>query len=67
MPDGAPAPEALATETILVTDRTVACDGGDGPLGHPRVFLRIVGQDVVCPYCSRRFVLKEGAGHASGH
>ncbi|MGC8475689.1 MAG: zinc-finger domain-containing protein [Acetobacteraceae bacterium] len=50
-----------------MTDRTVACDGGDGPLGHPRVFLRIVEHDVVCPYCSRRFVLKEGAGHASGH
>lgn len=67
MPDGAPAPEPLATETIMVTDRIVACDGGDGPLGHPRVFLRIVEHDVVCPYCSRRFVLKEGAGHASGH
>jgi uncharacterized Zn-finger protein len=67
MPDGATAPEPLATETILVTDRIVACDGGEGPLGHPRVFLRIVGHDVVCPYCSRRFVLKEGAGHASGH
>lgn len=67
MPDGAPAPEPLVTETIMVTDRTVACDGGDGPLGHPRVFLRIVEHDVVCPYCSRRFVLKEGAGHASGH
>lgn len=67
MPDGAIAPETGPTETIIVTDRTVACDGGDGPLGHPRVFLRIVEHDVVCPYCSRRFVLKEGAGHASGH
>ena len=24
------------TETIQMTDRTVACDGGNGPLGHPR-------------------------------
>ena len=62
MPDG-----ALAPETILVADRTIACDGGGGALGHPRVFLRIVDRDVVCPYCSRHFLLKEGAGHASGH
>ena len=48
-------------------DRTVACDGGDGALGHPRVFLRIVEQQVMCPYCSRLYVLNEGAGHAGGH
>lgn len=58
---------AMPTETILVDDRTVACDGGDGPLGHPRVFLYIDQQSVICPYCSRHYVLKEEAGHASGH
>ncbi len=47
-------------ETIYVTERRVACDGGGGPLGHPRVFLQIDATDVVeCPYCSRRFVLGE--------
>jgi len=70
MPDGA-TPTSTAqvtpTETIHVNDRTVACDGGDGPLGHPRVFLRIVDDSVVCPYCSRLYVLNPGAGHASGH
>jgi len=55
------------TETIQVDDRTVACDGGGGPLGHPRVFLYIDQQSVVCPYCSRRYVLAPEAGHASGH
>jgi uncharacterized Zn-finger protein len=64
-------PEASAlsmpAETIQVDDRTVACDGGDGPLGHPRVFLYIEEQSVVCPYCSRVYVLAAGAGHASGH
>lgn len=47
-------------ETIHVEDRTVACDGGDGPLGHPRVYLTIKAdrEDVVCPYCSRQYVLK---------
>ncbi|MGA3400488.1 MAG: zinc-finger domain-containing protein [Acetobacteraceae bacterium] len=57
----------LPTETIQVDDRTVACDGGNGPLGHPRVFLYIEQQSVICPYCSRLYVLAAGAGHASGH
>ena len=55
------------TETIHVDQPVVACDGGGGALGHPRVFLRIEGDSVMCPYCSRLYVLNEGAGHASGH
>ena len=63
MPDG-----AIATaETIQVNDRVLACDGGDGPLGHPRVWLRIVAASVVCPYCSRHYVLAAGAGADHGH
>ncbi len=60
---------ASPTEIIHVDDRTVACDGGDGALGHPRVFLHIEDrlQARLCPYCSRLYVLNEGAGHASGH
>ena len=57
----------LPTEIIHVDQRTVACDGGDGALGHPRVFLHIEGERVMCPYCSRLFVLQEGARHANGH
>jgi uncharacterized Zn-finger protein len=53
-------------ETIHVDDRTVACDGGNTALGHPRVFLHIEGTEIVCPYCSRKYVLNEGAGHG-GH
>ncbi len=63
MPDGIASP----TETFRVDDRTVACDGGDGALGHPRVWLRIEDRDVMCPYCSRHYVLNEGAGHGDGH
>ena len=63
MPDGQPAP----TEIIPVDDRTIACDGGDGALGHPRVFLRIEGHEKMCPYCSRLYVLNEGAGNDHGH
>ncbi len=65
MPDGAA--QSTPTEIIHVDARTVACDGGDGALGHPRVFLHIEDRDVMCPYCSRLYVLNAGAGHGSGH
>ncbi|MDX9862783.1 MAG: zinc-finger domain-containing protein [Rhodospirillales bacterium] len=46
-----------AEEPIYVNDRRVACDGGGGALGHPRVFLKIGPENqIVCPYCSRRFI-----------
>jgi uncharacterized Zn-finger protein len=38
-----PTPETGTIETVTVDDRVVACDGSAGPLGHPRVWLRIVG------------------------
>ncbi len=68
MPFGAdtPHPEVGSPEIILVDERVVACDGGDGALGHPRVWLRIVHQQTFCPWCSRIFVLNEGAGD-DGH
>ncbi len=53
-------------ETITVHSSKVACDGGAGASSHPRVFLRIdheTGQ-VVCPYCSRLYVLSADAHHA---
>ena len=50
------------TEIIPVRDRTVPCDGGGGVLGHPRVYLRIIEQSIMCPYCSRHYVLEPGAG-----
>ncbi len=70
MPDTLPpnaAPPGAPSEVIHVDDVVVACDGGGGPLGHPRVFLRIEGRETMCPYCSRVYVLNEGAGHASAH
>lgn len=53
-------------ESFAVDTPIVACDGGDGPLGHPRVYLNIGKEGhIECPYCSRRYVLKAGA--AGGH
>lgn len=55
-------------ETIEVTEQHVACDGGGGALGHPRVFLNL-GADgkVECPYCGRNFQMKPGAKPSAGH
>ena len=61
------------TEHIEVETDTVSCDGGGGALGHPMVSLKIAPKEgeqapnVVCPYCSRRFVLKSGGAVAEGH
>jgi uncharacterized Zn-finger protein len=49
-------------ETIIVETDRVACDGGGGSLGHPKVYLNL-GEEkrIECPYCSRVYVLREGA------
>lgn len=68
LPDPSPAP-MMPSETLMTSSRVVACDGGNGVLGHPRVYLRIPddARQTVCPYCSRIYVLEPGAGHDSGH
>ena len=54
-----------APEVIMVTKRRVSCDGGGGPLGHPRVFLEMgAAREVECPYCDRKFVLSREAADA---
>ena len=56
-------------EVMIVRSKRVACDGVGGALGHPRVFLRIKPDagEIDCPYCGRRYVLKEGADAHHGH
>lgn len=49
-------------ETEIVAESRVACNGGGGPSGHPKVYLTMGAEGHVdCPYCGKRFVLKEGA------
>ena len=45
-------------ETETVTTMRVACDGGEGALGHPRVWLSIDPKTgwVECGYCDKRYV-----------
>lgn len=61
MTEIAPAPAtttARPLDVIHVHDHRVACDGGNGALGHPRVFLEMgEAGEVTCPYCERQFVL----------
>jgi uncharacterized Zn-finger protein len=57
----------LPPETIKVTKRRIACDGG-GALGHPRVYLEMgQGAAVECPYCDRRFELDASRAEHDGH
>jgi uncharacterized Zn-finger protein len=61
-------------ETVEIDDMVAACNGNDGTLGHPKVYLKLgpAGR-VECPYCSRLFVNRrvapeadEGAGGGNG-
>lgn len=52
-------------ETVTVNTKFVACDGGEGSLGHPRVFLNLEKDGrAECPYCDKLFLLDAGAGQA---
>jgi uncharacterized Zn-finger protein len=44
-------------ETIYVEGMVAVCNGGGGPLGHPKVYLNLSAEGKVeCPYCSRLFI-----------
>lgn len=51
-----------APETVIVEQSRVACDGGEGALGHPRVWLLIPAETgfVECGYCDKKIVIKGG-------
>lgn len=52
-------------ETIYVDGHRVACDGGGGALGHPKVWYEM-GDDgeVECLYCGRVYVSRSQAGNS---
>ncbi len=48
-------------ETLLVDSTRIACDGDQGALGHPRVWLQMGAEGWAdCGYCDRRFILRGG-------
>lgn len=48
-------------EIIETSKKEIACDGGKGALGHPRVYLTFPPNsgEIVCPYCSRKYIFKK--------
>lgn len=54
-----------APETQIVTQWKVACDGGEGALGHPRIWLQIPHSTgwIECGYCDKRFVIDRDHAH----
>lgn len=52
----------------IVNAPVVSCDGGNGTMGHPRVFLTFNhASELKCPYCSKLFRLAPGAKMGHGH
>jgi uncharacterized Zn-finger protein len=50
-------------ETIYIDEMVAACNGGGGPLGHPKVYLNLgPAGKIECPYCSRLFVNRAISG-----
>ncbi|CAO3625208.1 unnamed protein product [Cunninghamella blakesleeana] len=49
--------ELIAEEPIrVVHQRIVSCDGGDGALGHPKVYINLDKPGAhACGYCGVRF------------
>ena len=61
--------DSAAFEIIETLDHHVYCEGGGGPLGHPRVYLAIDHHQhqTTCPYCSRTFRLSPDAPPPIAH
>jgi uncharacterized Zn-finger protein len=50
-------------EVVYVQTQVVACNGGGGALGHPKVYLNLSAEGKIeCPYCSRLFVHESKRG-----
>ncbi len=55
-------------ETVKVSTIEVACDGGEGALGHPKVYLNMGDEGgVECPYCDKLFILEDGPRDKKGN
>ncbi|MEP2782236.1 MAG: zinc-finger domain-containing protein [Pseudoruegeria sp.] len=52
-----------APEIVIVDSWRVSCDGGEGALGHPRVWLSLSPETgvVECPYCDKKIVHQDFA------
>lgn len=45
---------------VFSSERVVSCDGGGGPLGHPKVYINLDKPGAhPCGYCGKRFQKKD--------
>ena len=45
-------------EIEYTNSKKLSCNGLDGPLGHPKVYLDMGDKNqIICPYCSKLFIL----------
>ena len=52
----------VAADKVVTVTRSVKCEGEGHGVGHPLVYLEIGPEnEIICPYCSRSFVLKTSA------
>ena len=50
---------SLHMTCLPISSSQVACDGGGGPLGHPKVYINLDdGETHVCIYCGLRYIFK---------
>ena len=64
-PKNAPQPEVIIVENDA---DEVACDGGGGAQGHPKVWYSFDGCDVAeCGYCDRAFVKERALATFKAH
>ena len=61
-----PTAKSAPEDVALVTTWKVACDGGEGALGHPRVWLSLAQDtgEATCGYCDRIYRIDHA--HAQG-
>ena len=44
-------------EIEYTNSKKLSCNGLDGPLGHPKVYLDMGDKNqIICPYCSKLFI-----------
>lgn len=52
-------------DIVETTTPEVVCDGNVKADGHPRIYLNMGEKtEIVCPYCSRKFILNQKGNHA---
>jgi uncharacterized Zn-finger protein len=60
-----PSKSKQPVEVIYADAHRVACDGGGGALGHPKVWYEMGDEgQVECLYCGRLYIRKAGASTA---